>query len=155
MILERLKEYIDFKGISISAFEKSIGMGNASFGKSLKNNGAIGTDKLEKILIQYTDISFEWLLTGRGQMIKTSGVLNDNQATYQDKKDLLLNLDAQNKLLEDNQSARAEISDLKEELRIKNKQLGDLIKTNLLLLEREKEGGISHQGVDSKLTSVG
>ena len=36
MILERIKEYIDSKGISIAAFEKSIGMGNASFGKSLK-----------------------------------------------------------------------------------------------------------------------
>ena len=48
MILQRIKEYIDLKGISISAFEKSIGMSNASFGRSLKNNGAIGTDKLEK-----------------------------------------------------------------------------------------------------------
>lgn len=47
MILDRIKDYIDKKGISIAAFEKSIGMSNASFGKSLKNNGAIGTDKLE------------------------------------------------------------------------------------------------------------
>lgn len=73
MILDRIKEYIDHKGISISAFEKSIGMSNASFGKSLKNKGAIGTDKLEKILITYPDLSHEWLLTGRGEMLADGG----------------------------------------------------------------------------------
>lgn len=70
MILERLKQFIDSKGISVAAFEKSIGMSNASFGKSLRNNGAIGTDKLENILIAYPEISPDWLLTGRGDMIK-------------------------------------------------------------------------------------
>lgn len=71
MILERLKEYIDYRGISVAAFERSIGMANASFGKSLKNKGAIGTDKLEKILSTYSDISPVWLLTGTGDMLKT------------------------------------------------------------------------------------
>ena len=50
MILERLKQYIDAKGITIAAFEREAGMSNAAFGKALKNNGAIGTDKLENIL---------------------------------------------------------------------------------------------------------
>lgn len=69
MILDRIKDYIDKKGISIAAFEKSIGMSNASFGKSLKNNGAIGTDKLENILKVYPDINPTWLLTGKGSML--------------------------------------------------------------------------------------
>lgn len=71
MILERLKEYIDYRGISVAAFERSIGMANASFGKSLKNKGAIGTDKLEKILSIYPEISPNWLLMGIGEMIIT------------------------------------------------------------------------------------
>jgi len=71
MVLQRIKEYIDLKGISISAFEKSIGMSNASFGRSLKNNGAIGTDKLENILSVYQDINPDWLLTGQGNMIRS------------------------------------------------------------------------------------
>lgn len=69
MVLERIKEYLDYKGISVSAFEKSIGMSNASFSKSLKNGGAIGTDKLENILTQYNDLSAEWLLRGNGDML--------------------------------------------------------------------------------------
>ena len=73
MILERLKNYIDYKGISVFAFEKSIGMANSSFRKCLKNGGAIGTDKLENILRIYTDINIVWLITGVGEMIAPEG----------------------------------------------------------------------------------
>lgn len=62
MILERLKQYIDAKGITIAAFEREAGMSNAAFGKALKNNGAIGTDKLENIY-PHIRISPVWLLT--------------------------------------------------------------------------------------------
>ena len=75
MILERIKQYIDYKSISVAAFEKSIGMSNASFGKCLKKGGAIGTDKLENILSVYPDISPDWLLIGKGNMLKGSGVV--------------------------------------------------------------------------------
>lgn len=45
-------------------------MANASFGKSLKNGGAIGTDKLENILLSYPELSPDWLLTGNGPMLR-------------------------------------------------------------------------------------
>ena len=69
-ILERIKEYIDHKGIPIALFEKTIGMSNGAFGKQLKKKGAIGTDKLENILFCYPDLSPEWLLSGTGAMLK-------------------------------------------------------------------------------------
>ncbi len=69
MILERLKQFIDYKGISVSGFEKSIGMSNASFSKSLRNKKAIGTDKLENILKVYPEINPTWLLRGKGPML--------------------------------------------------------------------------------------
>ncbi len=55
-------------------------MSNASFGKSLKNKGAIGTDKLENILKLYPEISPDWLLTGRGNMLSSD---NGNDAVRQ------------------------------------------------------------------------
>ena len=73
MVLDRIKKYIDFKGVTIAAFERSIGMSNASFGKSLKNKGAIGSDKIEKILSVYPDLSPTWLLTGSGSMLLSNG----------------------------------------------------------------------------------
>lgn len=71
-IVTRIKDFIDFKGIAVSAFEKSIGMSNASFGKSLRNGGAIGSDKLENILSVYPELSVTWLLTGEGEMLQSS-----------------------------------------------------------------------------------
>ncbi|MDE5969458.1 MAG: hypothetical protein K2G74_01330, partial [Muribaculaceae bacterium] len=72
-------QYIDHKGISIAAFERSVSMSNASFGKSLKNGGAIGSDKLENILNIYKDLSPTWLLTGDGDMILDR---DSSDATY-------------------------------------------------------------------------
>lgn len=85
MVLERIKEFIDYKGLSIAAFERSIGMSNASFGKSLKNKGAIGSDKIENILFKYKELSAEWLLTGNGEMIKPSvpRVVTETTAIHQ------------------------------------------------------------------------
>lgn len=70
MILDRIKQFIDYKGIAVSAFEKSIGMSNASFGKSLRSGGAIGTDKLENILNTYPELSPSWLVSGEGPMLR-------------------------------------------------------------------------------------
>jgi len=85
-MLTRIKKYIDYKGVSISAFEKSIGMSNASFGKSLKTGGSIGGDKLEKILSIYPDINPEWLLTGIGSMLRPIGLMSDSEMDKQDKE---------------------------------------------------------------------
>jgi len=79
MLLERLKEYIDCKGITVAAFERSVGMSNASFGKSLKKKGAIGSDKIENILSVYSDLSSEWLLTGKGSMLKNDAPVGDKK----------------------------------------------------------------------------
>src|SRR5690606_10998212 len=68
--LKRIKEYIDFKGIRISTFEKSIGISNGSFGGQFKKNKTKGVDKLESILRLYPDLSAEWVLTGNGAMLK-------------------------------------------------------------------------------------
>ena len=70
MIIERIKQFIDYKGISVASFERSVGMSNASFGKSLKSGGTIGCDKLENILFVYPELSPSWLMTGRGPMLE-------------------------------------------------------------------------------------
>jgi hypothetical protein len=67
--LRRIKEYIVYKGISNKRFEESVGFSNGAFASQLKNNRTIGVDKLENILLEYTDVSAEWLLTGKGNML--------------------------------------------------------------------------------------
>ncbi|MFC7523235.1 SlyX family protein [Parapedobacter sp. GCM10030251] len=67
--LKRIKDYLDYKGIKISSFEKSVGLSNGSFGGQLKKNRTIGIDKLENILKTYPDLNADWVLTGRGDML--------------------------------------------------------------------------------------
>lgn len=68
--LQRIKQYIDAKGIKVSTLEREVGMSNGSFARQLKNNKTIGVDKLENIVRKYTDVDPEWLLTGNGTMFK-------------------------------------------------------------------------------------
>lgn len=70
--MQRIKEYMNSKGITNAAFERSVNMANASFGKLLKTGGSIGVDKLERIIKVYPDISVSWLILGQGEM--TGGV---------------------------------------------------------------------------------
>lgn len=68
--VDRIKQYIDFKGISIRKFEENLGFSNGSFASQYKNNKTIGVDKVENILHYYSEINPAWLLTGEGDMIK-------------------------------------------------------------------------------------
>lgn len=68
--VKRVKEYIDFKGITNQKLEKEIGYSNGAFATQLKANKSIGSDKLENILTKFTDINPEWLLTGEGNMLR-------------------------------------------------------------------------------------
>ncbi|WDO13090.1 hypothetical protein MH928_17425 [Flavobacterium sp. WW92] len=74
--LKRIKQYIDYKGISIRAFEIECGFSNGSFASQLKNNKTIGVDKLENILNKYTEINANWVLTGIGEMIASNPIQN-------------------------------------------------------------------------------
>lgn len=83
MIKERLLKYLDFKGVTRYKFYKDTGLSNGFLDKE----GAIGSDKCEKICYQYSDINPTWLLTGKGEMIQnkievegsTSGRLLEKQ----------------------------------------------------------------------------
>ena len=142
MILERIKQYIDYKGISISAFEKSIGMGNASFGKSLKKGGAIGTDKLENILSIYPEISPNWLLTGTGEMLRSV--------------DITFEPEDQKTLVDLVSSQKNERQFLKDKLEEKDKIISDLSRTNLLLVEKElKNDSAPYPGNKEKMNNAG
>lgn len=69
-IVNRLKEYLDYKSISVSIAEREINLSNASLAKPFNNNTSIKTETLEKFLFVYSDISPEWLLSGNGSMFK-------------------------------------------------------------------------------------
>jgi hypothetical protein len=71
--MERLRVYLDSKGIVNARAEKECGLSNGLIGNAVKTLTAVGSDKLEKILSVYSDLSAEWLLRGVGDMIIGEG----------------------------------------------------------------------------------
>lgn len=129
MILERLKEFMDHKGITIAAFERSIGMSNASFGKSLKNGKAIGTDKLENILSVYKDINPDWLLTGEGSMLReerSEGIIHEDSQVPTPKPDESILYNMYKDLMEEKKEKEKKIEQLTNELRAMERKVGSL-----------------------------
>lgn len=67
-IIDRIRQYLDFKGISDYRFEKELSLSKGYINKA-KNPTS---DVLMKICGIYTDMSPEWLVTGKGEMIKNA-----------------------------------------------------------------------------------
>lgn len=74
-IKNRFQQIADFKGVSIRKLEQifSLNRGNIS---SIPENGAIGSDKLSKIIDSMPELSIEWLITGKGSMIRGNEALS-------------------------------------------------------------------------------
>ena len=66
-VRDRIKAFCKEEGITITAFEDSI---KASNGYVNSISKGIGSDKLDSIVEKYSNLNLEWLLTGRGTMLK-------------------------------------------------------------------------------------
>ncbi|MDR1887619.1 MAG: hypothetical protein LBQ70_06855 [Prevotellaceae bacterium] len=64
---ERLRKFAAYKGAGRNRFEESVGI---SLGYLSSRSPSVGSEIIEKIANCYPDLNVEWLITGRGQMIK-------------------------------------------------------------------------------------
>lgn len=71
---ERLQEFIDYKAVRVSKFEKEIGAGNATIVKIIAENREISADIINKILAKYPELNRNWLLFNEGNMILDDGL---------------------------------------------------------------------------------
>jgi hypothetical protein len=67
-IKERTLEFIKYKGLKMVQFEQ---MCELSSGYVNSMRVGFGRDKLNKVLLQFPELSREWLLYGEGTMLKT------------------------------------------------------------------------------------
>ena len=74
-IIERIKQFADFKGISIRKFCEVVGIANGAFTK-IKS---VGSENILKIFYAFPDINLEWLITGQGSMLKSTTPIADNK----------------------------------------------------------------------------
>ena len=65
---ERILQFIEYKGFNKRKFYEETGLSNGILDK--KSGLTLGS--FEKIFSKYPEINIEWLLTGKGEMLKTS-----------------------------------------------------------------------------------
>lgn len=75
---QRLYAFIEYLGITVSAFERSVGVSNG-FVKSAKEQ--VGANKLASILKTYPQLSPTWLVMGLGPML-----IDNVNPTFQSSK---------------------------------------------------------------------
>jgi hypothetical protein len=108
---ERIIQFIDFKGISITNFLKETAI----------KRGFLDTDKLKSsvsdvfltmIIETYPELNLDWLITGKGEMLREntfqSHEKNQNQNDLIEAKNQIIEL-----LKQENQRLKDEVAELK------------------------------------------
>lgn len=70
-IIDRVNDYIQYKGISIRAFENEAGIKYSTISAAIKRGTELNTATLLKIIDTYDEIDTDWLMKGEGEMIKS------------------------------------------------------------------------------------
>lgn len=106
---DRLKEFLSAQKVGRNKFEEQIGV---STGYMSTKSATITSDVIEKTISAYPDLNLEWLITGNGDMIKSSPsetpMSSQKEMEY---KDTIRELEA-------------EVNQLKGENRILREQIG-------------------------------
>lgn len=69
-LINRLCLFLNSQGDNFNKLSLKIGVSNSYFSKMSKKGGNIGTEIAEKILLYYDNLNPDWLLTGRGEMLR-------------------------------------------------------------------------------------
>ena len=140
-INERIMLIMKEKKLNKNSLSKVLGLSQPAL-KKIENKINLPSFKLLfEILTEFPDISTEWLMKGTGQMLNVQKKIKDDNPDYQSGDTKSIICESSVSYQDYKQAAKAEINSLKEEIKMKDKQVSDLIKMNLYLLEREKEGG--------------
>lgn len=109
---ERLLHYLDFKGVKVSQFFLETGI-KRGFLDTDKLSGAVSDSHLAIIIATYNDISLDWLISEKGEMLRSlspgTEILNEPEVSYHNHlvKELVRTKDATISIL------NREVSDLR------------------------------------------
>ena len=68
-MIQRLKQYIEYKGVSVRKFCQTCGITPSTIQTAITKNTSISTDKVELIAQNFRDLNMNWLFLGVGSMI--------------------------------------------------------------------------------------
>jgi transcriptional regulator with XRE-family HTH domain len=81
---ERINKIMEMKGMNSTQFAAITGIGTATLSHIFSGRTHPSTEVVTKILEKFTDISPDWLLLGKGEMLRTgaSSPVSDNRLAF-------------------------------------------------------------------------
>lgn len=77
---DRLDKYMEFKCLNDNKVTVQTGIPVGSLGKQRKGARGLSANSIAKILCVYEDLNADWLITGRGEMLKKN---SDEKQTHE------------------------------------------------------------------------
>jgi transcriptional regulator with XRE-family HTH domain len=88
--LQRIQQYIEYKGLSNRSFEAALGISNGLIARNIKMGSDLSAGVVEKILRTYPEINPCWLMLGELPMLRTGkGATAEELRQLEDKYDAL------------------------------------------------------------------
>jgi hypothetical protein len=144
---DRLSEFIKYLNISVRSFEQKISASDGMIRRAINNDTDIQSKWITNIADNYPQLNIEWLLTGKGEMLKKDSgsppVAGDNSGLKKEYELLQKTVSAMDEAIT---SQKDVIEMLKGNNAILLRENKALIKENELLnieLETLKRGSIS------------
>jgi len=124
-IIDRLYQYIDFKGVSVSNFERKNGLSTGYLTKMKNRSADIGEGVLNKIIENNPYIALKLLVLGEGDMLKKDENLNTADNTVLKNDENFNTATSDNELIKHFASQIGELNKRIGQLETENKNLQD------------------------------
>lgn len=69
-VKHRIKEFLNYKNATVNSIHKEIRIPQKTLNNQINGESSVGLDTVVAISGYYDDVSLEWLLTGKGEMLK-------------------------------------------------------------------------------------
>lgn len=79
--IERFFYFLDSQGLKHTPVEKELGLSNGYLGKMKARKASIGSEMIETIVSYFPSLSTEWLITGKGSMIKEDNATQNSTSS--------------------------------------------------------------------------
>ena len=122
---KRIKQYIDYKGLSVRSFEIKSNLKNGAIYRVIKNNTSLNGESIASLGREWEDLNLNWLMKGDGEMLVESSIVNEPSHVYRKEPGISKELDWYKNALE---RADSQIELQKE-----------MIETLKLIIEKQKK----------------
>jgi len=156
--LEIISKIADNEGVTITKLERDLGASKGVFSRALSNNTDIQSKWILKIIEYLPEINPDWLLTGRGEMLRKNNTNNINSVVDHNNIDVgnsnVTSEDSNIKVSNNDISSLVEQQkELTEILKTAQEQLSEVQKQVSKLLEQQSKKDEQISKLIDKLTN--